>query len=149
MTASERHGEDAEADGPGGARLRALALTWTRRPSSCFDPSASEPLWCGLDERTDGLVRLAALVAMGASATSYRDTVEAALDAGAGDEEVIGTLIAVAGTVGLSRLVSATVALGMALGYDVEAALEEVDPPPAVGTAHGDVDGGPHRRSPS
>jgi len=149
MTASDRHGEDAEAGGAGRGRVRAPALTRARRRSSSFDPSAAGRVRCGLDERTEGLVKLAALVAMGAPATSYRDTVQAALDAGARDEEVIGTLIAVAGTVGLSRLVSATVALGLALGYDVEAALEEVDPPAAVGTAHGDVDGGPHGGCPS
>jgi alkylhydroperoxidase/carboxymuconolactone decarboxylase family protein YurZ len=74
------------------------------------------------------LVRLAALVAMRASATAIRDTVEAALDSGVPEEGVIGALLAVAPTVGLSRVVSATVAVGLALGYDIEAALDELDP---------------------
>ena len=82
----------------------------------------------GLDDRTDALVRLAALVAMGGSATSYLCTVDAARDGGATDEEIIGTMIAVAPTIGLSRLVSATVGLALALGYDIDAALECLDP---------------------
>jgi hypothetical protein len=90
---------------------------------------------------------LAALVAMRAPATAYRDTVEAALDGGAREEEVIGTLVAVAATVGLSRVVSATVALGLALGYDIDAALEELDPAAASRASHDGADDGIWRDS--
>ena len=51
---------------------------------------------------------------------------------------MLGTLLAVAPTVGLARVVSATVALGLALGYDIEAALEELDP---LAPPHAPVDG--------
>jgi hypothetical protein len=66
---------------------------------------------------------------MRAPVASYRGAVEAALDGGATEDDVVGTLVAVAPAVGLSRLVSATVGLALALGYDLDAALESPDPP--------------------
>ena len=39
-------------------------------------------------------------------------------------DEIVGTLIAVAPTIGLRRVVSAAPELALALGYDVDAALE-------------------------
>jgi alkylhydroperoxidase/carboxymuconolactone decarboxylase family protein YurZ len=77
-----------------------------------------------LDQKTHALVRLAASLAMGATISSYQSTVEPALAAGASLDEIVGTLIAVAPTVGLTRVVSAAPELALALGYDVEAALE-------------------------
>jgi alkylhydroperoxidase/carboxymuconolactone decarboxylase family protein YurZ len=118
------------------ARLLALAATWDSQGFSPFDVLARGLESCSLDGRTDALVRLAALVAMRAPASSFRHTVEDALDAGAREDEVIGTLIAVAPTVGLSRVVNATVALGLALGYDIDAALEERDPPASGSASH-------------
>jgi len=46
-------------------------------------------------------------------------------------EEVVGTMLAVAPTVGLAHLVSATVGLAMGLGYDIELALEGLEGAPA------------------
>jgi hypothetical protein len=68
-------------------------------------------------------------MALGGPATSYRCAVDAARVSGATDQEVVGTMIAVAPSVGLSRLISATVAVGLAVGYDIDAALESRDPP--------------------
>jgi alkylhydroperoxidase/carboxymuconolactone decarboxylase family protein YurZ len=81
-----------------------------------------------LEPRTHALVRLAALVAMGAAEPSYRQVVEAARDAGASAEEVVGTLVAVITATGVPRVVAAAPAVGLALGYDVQAALESPDP---------------------
>jgi len=50
--------------------------------------------------------------------------VEVAFATGASIDEIVGTLIAVAPTVGLPRVVSAAPELALALGYDVDAALE-------------------------
>ena len=44
--------------------------------------------------------------------------------AGASVDEVVGSLIAVAPIVGLARVVSAAPVLALAIGYDVDAALE-------------------------
>ena len=77
-----------------------------------------------LDEKTHALVRLAASLAMDAALSSYQSTVEMALAAGASFDEIVGTLIAVAPTVGLPRAVSAAPELALAMGYDVDAAFE-------------------------
>ena len=60
-----------------------------------------------------------------------------AVDEAPAVEAVLGTMVAVAPVVGLARLVSAAPALALALGYDVEDALEQHDPSAAVpGTAN-------------
>jgi alkylhydroperoxidase/carboxymuconolactone decarboxylase family protein YurZ len=80
-----------------------------------------------LDAKTHALVRLAAALAIDAAPSSYQSAVEPALAAGASMEEIVGTLIAVAPTVGMARVVSAAPELALALGYDVDAALEARD----------------------
>jgi 4-carboxymuconolactone decarboxylase len=81
----------------------------------------------GLNERTAALACLAALVAMHAGPSSYQRCVDRALAAGATVDDVIDTLKVVAPTVGLARLVTAAPGLALALGYDIDAALEAVD----------------------
>jgi alkylhydroperoxidase/carboxymuconolactone decarboxylase family protein YurZ len=81
-----------------------------------------------LDPKTGALVRLAALVALGSSDACYQDFVSAAVELGATEQEVIDTMIAVASTVGMARLVSASPRVALGLGYDVEAAFEGLDP---------------------
>jgi 4-carboxymuconolactone decarboxylase len=75
------------------------------------------------------LVRLAAMVALGTSPGHYHCTVGAALAAGASVDEVIGTMLAVAPVIGISRLVPATIGLALALDYDIDAALASTDSP--------------------
>jgi len=81
-----------------------------------------------LDPKTGALVRLAALVALGSSDACYQDFVSAAVELGATEQQVIDTMIAVASTVGMARLVSASPRVALGLGYDVEAAFEGLDP---------------------
>ncbi len=83
----------------------------------------------GLDQKTHALVRLGAALAVDAAPSSYQSAIDPALAAGATIDEIVGTLIAVAPTVGLARVVSAAPELALALGYDLEAAFEapEVD----------------------
>ena len=78
----------------------------------------------GLDQKTHALVRLGAALAVDAAPSSYQSTIDLALAAGASIDEIVGSLIAVAPTVGLARVVSAAPELALALGYDLEAALE-------------------------
>lgn len=80
-----------------------------------------------LDPKTHALVRLGASLAIDAAPSSYQSAVEPALAAGASIEEIVGTLIAVAPTVGLARVVSAAPELALALGYDVDVAIETLD----------------------
>jgi hypothetical protein len=50
-----------------------------------------------------------------------------ALASGATVDEIVGVLIAVAPTVGLARVVSAAPEVAFAIGYDIDAALEEAN----------------------
>ena len=80
-----------------------------------------------LDPKVHALVGLAATLSLGAPPVCYQADVEAARAAGATDDEIVGVLIAVAPTVGLPRVVSAAPRIALALGYDVDAALEASD----------------------
>jgi alkylhydroperoxidase/carboxymuconolactone decarboxylase family protein YurZ len=68
--------------------------------------------------KVDLLVRLGALVAVGAATASLRRTVQLALAAGATETEIVGVLVAVAPTVGLARVVATAPKLASAIGYD-------------------------------
>jgi 4-carboxymuconolactone decarboxylase len=80
-----------------------------------------------LDPKTQALIRLGGLVAMGAAPGSYHWAAEAALDAGATAEDVVGTLVAVAPICGLARVVSASPEVALAIGYDIDQAFETFD----------------------
>jgi alkylhydroperoxidase/carboxymuconolactone decarboxylase family protein YurZ len=77
-----------------------------------------------LDPKAHALVAIAALIAVDAAAPSYIWAVEAARAAEVSDEEVVGCLLAALPVLGEARVVSAAPKLGLALGYDVSAALE-------------------------
>ena len=77
-----------------------------------------------LDPKTLGLVRLAALVAVGGTVPSYGAETDAAIGAGATAAETVGVLLAVVAVVGVPSVVAAAPRLAMALGYDVDEALE-------------------------
>jgi alkylhydroperoxidase/carboxymuconolactone decarboxylase family protein YurZ len=77
-----------------------------------------------LDPRTEAFVRIAALIAIDAPPASFRSAVEEAQRLGARQEDLLATLLAVAGIVGSARVVSAAPRIALAAGYDVEAALE-------------------------
>jgi alkylhydroperoxidase/carboxymuconolactone decarboxylase family protein YurZ len=83
-----------------------------------------------LRPKVRALVRLAALVALGAAPVSYQWNVGAALDAGATADEILGTLIAVAPISGVARVVQATPDVALPIGYDLDAAFEELDADP-------------------
>src|SRR4051812_13219777 len=79
-----------------------------------------------LGAKTHALVRIGALVAMGASAPSFRPVVDRAREAGATDDEIVGALIAVATATGAPRVVTAAPKIALAMGYDVDSGLEEL-----------------------
>jgi 4-carboxymuconolactone decarboxylase len=86
----------------------------------------SEP-GCAMDAKACALQRLAALIGIGASIPSYTAAVADTILAGAVPEEVVAVLLAVAPVVGVARVVAAAPSIGLALGYDVDAALETLD----------------------
>jgi alkylhydroperoxidase/carboxymuconolactone decarboxylase family protein YurZ len=81
-----------------------------------------------LDERTEMLLRIAALIALDAPLSSYQVVVGRAQLAGVGEADLLAILAAVAPDVGSARIVSAAPRIALAAGYDVHAALERNDP---------------------
>jgi alkylhydroperoxidase/carboxymuconolactone decarboxylase family protein YurZ len=92
------------------------------------EEQCGRPAESSLDPKTHALACVAALIAMDATSPSYLCAVEAARSAGASDDEIVGCLLAVLPILGEPRVVSAAPKLGLALGYDVGAALEEPAP---------------------
>ena len=79
-----------------------------------------------LGESTHALVRIGALVGVDAAPPSYMEVVECARRCDTTVDEIVGVLIAVMPAIGVVRVVSAAPKLGLALGYDVGTALEEM-----------------------
>jgi alkylhydroperoxidase/carboxymuconolactone decarboxylase family protein YurZ len=85
--------------------------------ATCVPPSELDPKICAL-------TRIAALIASDSTVSSYQWAADEALANGALEAEIVGVLRAVAPVVGLARVVAAAPRLALALGYDVEQALE-------------------------
>ena len=80
-----------------------------------------------LDPKTATLLQVAASVAIGAPAPGQRSTPGRPLAAGASEDEIADVLLAIAPVAGLGRVVAAAPDVATALGYDIAAALEELD----------------------
>jgi 4-carboxymuconolactone decarboxylase len=80
-----------------------------------------------IDEKTKALVRVAATVAVDASLSSFQHAVAHALAAGATRDEIVASLEAVTPVTGAARVVQCAPKVALALGYDVESALERFD----------------------
>jgi 4-carboxymuconolactone decarboxylase len=101
--------------------LRRLALHDERSLRSALaDPGM--PGASDLDAKTQALVRLGALLSVGAATTSLRCAVELASAAGATEDEILGVLLAIAPAVGHARVVGVAPQLALALGYDADEA---------------------------
>jgi alkylhydroperoxidase/carboxymuconolactone decarboxylase family protein YurZ len=94
----------------------------------CSLTADETPRASALDERTMALVRVAATIALDAASASFQHAVALALAAGATRDEIVATLEAVTPVTGTSRVVASAPKIALALGYDVEEALEEPDP---------------------
>ena len=81
-----------------------------------------------LDAKTAALARLAANIALDAAPASIQHAVALALAAGATNAEIVATLEVITPVTGAARVVSSAPKVGLALGYDVEDALESPDP---------------------
>ena len=108
------------------AHLRRLALhdegvlDAAARNGSVFAAAA-------IDARTAALVRMGATVAVDAALSSFQQAVAVALAAGASRDQVVASLEAVTPVTGAARVVQCAPKVALALGYDVEAALERHD----------------------
>ena len=100
--------------------LRRLALNDEESVGRVLQSSPDADSDAALVPKVDLLVRLGALLALGAATTSLRAAVERARHAGATEAEIVGVLIAVAPAVGLARIVSTAPKLAIAIGYDID-----------------------------
>jgi 4-carboxymuconolactone decarboxylase len=98
-------------------RLRCLAINDARFVDEAGEPDAEGRV---LDAKSLALVRLAALVAVGAAEPSFGAQADAAVSAGATAPEIVDVLVGVIPVVGLPAVVAAAPRLALALGYDVE-----------------------------
>jgi alkylhydroperoxidase/carboxymuconolactone decarboxylase family protein YurZ len=80
-----------------------------------------------IDEKTTALVRIAATIAVDAAPHSFQHAVALALAAGATSDEIVASLEAVTPVTGAARVVQCAPKVALALGYDVDAALERHD----------------------
>jgi 4-carboxymuconolactone decarboxylase len=92
-------------------------------------PEETRPAFA-LDERTAALVRVAATIAVDAAPSSFQHAVAVALAAGATNGAIVATLEAVTPVIGAARVVLCAPKLALALGYDVDEALEKLDSDP-------------------
>jgi 4-carboxymuconolactone decarboxylase len=103
-------------------RLRSLGLNDARFAEGSVRAVDADPL--ALDPKTLELVRLAALVAVGGAVPSYGAQADLAVTAGATAAEIVDVLVGVIPVVGLPCVVAAAPKLALALGYDLDDALE-------------------------
>ena len=101
--------------------LRLLALNDEESVGRVLAAGAESQLLPGLNPKVDMLVRLGALLALGAATSSLRAAVDRAVAAGATEAEIADVLVAVAPAVGLARVVSTAPRLANALGYELDA----------------------------
>jgi 4-carboxymuconolactone decarboxylase len=104
-------------------RLRRLAINDTRLAEP--DDGGTAVASGELDPKTQTLVRLAALVAVGGAVPSYGALVDDAIGAGATVEEIVGLLVDVIPVAGFPRVVAAAPKLAIALGYDADDVFEQ------------------------
>ena len=101
-------------------RLSRLALS----DAHLLDAVENECVVQVLDEKSLALAQLAALVAVGGAVPSYAVAVDDAVNAGATADEVVDVLVGVLPAVGLPRVVAAAPRVALALGFDLDEALE-------------------------
>ena len=77
------------------------------------------------NDPTTALLRLAALIAVDADTPAYQREVRDAIAAGASPEQITGVLVSIARIAGSAVVMSAAPKLALAMGYDVDAGLED------------------------
>jgi 4-carboxymuconolactone decarboxylase len=100
--------------------LRRLALNDENVVGNVMTRRAGTDPDTELGSRVDLLVRLGALLAVGAAAPSLREVVEKASAAGVTTNEIVGVLVCVGPTIGVASMVASASKLAVVIGYDLE-----------------------------
>ncbi len=104
--------------------LRRLAIRDDRFFDQVLGSEEGNLLASCLEPKSHALVQIGALIAVNAAPQSFSICVDSARHAGATAEEIVGTLVAAVPILGAPRIVSVAPNLGLALGYDIDGALE-------------------------
>jgi 4-carboxymuconolactone decarboxylase len=102
--------------------LRRLALNDSRLMEEISTDHSAEP--ADIDDRSRALVRLGALLATDSPTAAVRQGVADAMCTGVSADELVAALLSLLPTIGMPRAAAAAPKLGLAIGYDVDAALE-------------------------
>jgi alkylhydroperoxidase/carboxymuconolactone decarboxylase family protein YurZ len=100
--------------------LALLALNDEESAERVLATGTDRDLVPALHPKVDVLVRLGALLALGAATSSLRATVDRAIAAGASEPEIADVLVAVGPAVGVARVVATAPRLAVALGYEID-----------------------------
>jgi 4-carboxymuconolactone decarboxylase len=100
--------------------LRRLALNDETALGMVLTGSVGAERQTELGAKVELLVRLGALLTVGAATPSLREAVDRAPAAGVTTHELIGVLVSLGPTIGLASLVAAAQKLTTAIGYDLE-----------------------------
>jgi len=109
-------------------RLRRLAINDARTVDAVLRDDCPTVGSTPLGAHARSLVRLGVLVALDGPESAFDHTVAQALASGATAAEIVDVLSAAAPLVGSAHVVAAAPRVARALGYDVDAALERLDP---------------------
>lgn len=109
-------------------RLRRLAINDAASIGSVLTPGPADARPDDLDPHATALVRLAVLIALDGPAPAFEWATAAAIASGVTEDEIVGVLVAAAPLVGSSHVVSAAPRLARAMGYDIDADLERLEP---------------------
>ena len=101
--------------------LRRLALNDEDSVEMVLGHGLDAPGGFVLRPKVELLVRLGALLALGAATASLRATVDRAIQAGATEAEIVGVLVSIAPAMGLAQVVATAPRLALAIGYDIDA----------------------------
>jgi 4-carboxymuconolactone decarboxylase len=117
--------------------LRRLALNDENVVGNVLTRRVGSDSRAELDSKSALLVRLGALLAVGAATPPLRGVVEKASAAGVTTNEIVGVLVCVGPTIGLASMVASASRLAAVIGYDFETSHDADDPGPDVGRPHG------------
>jgi 4-carboxymuconolactone decarboxylase len=81
-----------------------------------------------LGRAEETLLRLGALAASDAADPTWHQTIDAALNAGIEPDQIVDALIVLAPIVGSTRLIAIAPKVALGIGFDVDAALETLEP---------------------
>jgi|tagenome__1003787_1003787.scaffolds.fasta_scaffold20378671_2 hypothetical protein len=81
-----------------------------------------------IEPRNAVMVRLGALLALNPSPSSLQRVARDAQHVGVGPDEIVRCLVVLVPTLGIGRISSVASDLGLAIGFDLDAALEQLHP---------------------